>query len=436
MMTHEDAAFLCSVGPGTPMNAAFKRYWLVAGMSRDFPEPNSDPKRTTMLGEDYVLFRDDQGRIGCLREMCCHRGASLCLGRMERGGIRCVFHGWKFDVDGAILDMPNATDDRFKQRYRQPAYPVVEKGGLIFVYLGPSEEQPPFPNWRWLDFPEEQRFIAPVVYKANYVLAIDGGADSSHLTILHQDALRRQHPSTDNRVFERIMADAAPRFDVHSTEFGQFSAAFRTVTRADGTAYETCKTSVFAAPSTLITNGAYPDQGTFAFFTPVNSDMTIGYIGNYDAAWTSPEQSREAQRFMSLDAETLGRLGFSPESFDGPDRACRENNWHQDREGMRNGRFTGMPPFIPEDVIIAESIASIYDRTQESLIPADQVVVRIRRILMDMARDVRDGRKPIGIRTPVDYSRIYVGEGAVETDEDWTKITLPPEFARRGPLGA
>lgn len=436
MLSHEDNDFLCRVEPGSPMNAAFKRYWLAAGLSRDFPVPRSDPKRSTMLGEDYILFRDSEGRMGCLRERCCHRGASLCLGRCEEGGIRCVFHGWKFDVDGNILDMPNATSDNFKKRYRQPAFPVVEKGGLVFVYLGPPEEKPPFPNWRWLDFAPEQMFVTPVVYRTNYVQAIDGGADSSHLTTLHQDALTRAHPVSDNSVFQRIMADAAPRFDTYPTEFGQFSAAFRTVTRPDGTVFETCKTSVFAAPSTVITNGAYPDQGTFAFFTPIDTHQTIGYLGNYDNAWTSPDQPEAAKRFMSLDDETLDRLGFSPATANKRDRASRENNWHQDRDGMREGRFTGMPPFIPEDVIVAESMGSVYDRTEENLIPADQVVVRIRRILMEMARDVQEGRAPIGVRSPIDHSRIYVGEGSVETGENWAEITLPPEFVKKEELTA
>jgi phenylpropionate dioxygenase-like ring-hydroxylating dioxygenase large terminal subunit len=431
MMTREDNDFICRVEPGTPMNAAFKRYWLVAGLSRDFPGPNSDPKRSTLLGEDYVLFRDSKGRIGCLRELCCHRGASLCLGRIEDGGLRCIFHGWKFDVDGKILDMPNATDDRFKQRYRQPAFPVFEKGGLIFVYLGPKEEQPEPPGWRWLDFGPEQMFVSPVMYRTNYIQAIDGGADSSHLTTLHQDALTRPHPATDNSVFQRIMADAAPRFDIYPTEFGQFSAAFRTITRPDGTSYETCKTSVFAAPSTVITNGSYPDQGTFAFFTPVDSYTTAAYIGNYDSAWNTPEQPLAAMRYMSLDPETLGPLGFTPETVDREDRAGRENNWRQDRDGMRNGRFTGMAPFIPEDVIVAESMGAIYDRTQENLIPADQVVVRIRRILTDMARDVQEGRKPIGVRSPIDHSKIVVGEGPVETGENWADVVLPQEFVQR-----
>ena len=436
MLSREDNDFLCRVERGSPMNAAFKRYWLVAGLSRDFPVPSSDPRRSTMLGEDYVLFRDSEGRMGCLRELCCHRGASLCLGRSEEGGIRCIFHGWKFDVDGTIIDMPNAADDRFMKRYRQPAFPVVEKAGLVFVYLGPRDEQPPFPNWRWLDFAPEQMFVAPVIYKTNYIQAIDGGADSSHLTTLHQDALTRAHPVTDNSVFQRIMADPAPRFDTYPTEFGQFSAAFRTVTRPDGSTFETCKTSVFAAPSTVITNGAYPDQGTFAFFTPIDSGKTIGYLGNYDSAWTKPEEPLAAMQFMSLDRETLDRLGFSPETADKPDRASRENNWYQDRDGMRDGRFTGMPPFIPEDIIVAESMGSVYDRTEENLIPADQVVVRIRRILMDMARDVQEQRKPIGVRTQVDYSKICVGEGTVETGENWAEIILPPEFVQKEPVEA
>lgn len=436
MLSREENELLCRVEPGFPMHEAFKRYWLVAGLSSDHPRPDSDPKRSTILGEDYVLFRDSNGRMGCLDELCCHRGASLCLGRVEGGGIRCIFHGWQFDVDGKILDMPNATDDRFKQRYRQPSYPVVERGGLIWVYLGLPEQQPPVPNFKWLDYPPERYFISAVVYESNFTQAIDGGADSSHLTILHQDALKRLHPVLDNNVAGRILADAAPSFDTYDTEFGQFSAAIRTITKPDGSKFRSCKSSAFIAPSTVLVSGSNPDDGTFAFFIPVTSTRTIAYLGMFDVNWKTPESAAKAQRFMSIDPESLAQLGYSRETCDNPERPSRENNWHQDREGLRNGRFTGLVPFIPEDVAVSESMGAIYDRKKENLVPSDLVIVRIRRILMEMARDVQAGRAPIGLRTPIDQSRINCHEHMLEDGEIWHEVMVPPEFLRREPVKA
>ena len=427
MLSHEDNELMCRVEPGYPMHDAFKRYWLIAGLSEDHPAPDSNPKRSTILGEDYVLFRDSAGKMGCLRERCCHRGASLCLARVEEGGIRCIYHGWKFDTDGTVLDMPNTTDDRFKSRYRQQAFPVRERGGLIWVYLGPPEEEPPPPNYYWLDLPKEKYWLAPTIFKSNYTQVLDGGADSSHLSILHKNALSRTLDDADV-VRHRLLQDTAPVFDRVATEFGQFTVAIRRTPGPGGEPIETAKTSAFIAPSTVLVTPGTLDSATWAVATPVNSYETILYIGLFDRTWTSEQQRCESRAFMSLDPQTQERLGIAREHAERPNRFGRENNWMQDREAMRRSSFTGLTLFIPEDIAMAESVGAIYDRSEEHLVPADTAIVGIRRILIEMARDVQAGRKPIGIRSSVDTAKIGCWEARLDGNAHWTKVLIPQEF--------
>ncbi|HEY5271744.1 MAG TPA: Rieske 2Fe-2S domain-containing protein, partial [Acidimicrobiales bacterium] len=145
MLSHEENDYLCRVGPGTPMGAALRRYWIPACLSADLPEADSDPVRIRRVGEDLVAFRDTNGVVGILDEQCCHRGASLAFGRVEECGIRCLYHGWKYAVDGTILETPNMADSRYRQAIKAPAYPVCEVGDIVWVYLGPPELIPPEP---------------------------------------------------------------------------------------------------------------------------------------------------------------------------------------------------------------------------------------------------------------------------------------------------
>jgi phthalate 4,5-dioxygenase len=427
MLTHEDNELLCRVEPGTPMHEAFKRYWLVAGRVKDLGGPDCDPQRVTILCEDYVMFRDSAGKVGFLRERCCHRGASLCLGRNEEGGIRCIYHGWKFAVDGTVLDTPNTTDEKFKTRYRQPSFPAVELGGLIWVYLGPKELQPPLPDYYWLHYDDSKRDIAPVMFNANYTQAVDGGADSSHLTILHQDALGRTTGRLDD-VRERILKNSAPRFETYPTDFGQFSVAVRTVPGADGEMIESARVSAYIAPSTVQVTGGIKGRGGWGVATPVTSEKTIFYIGVFDKDGVG-DWADQAQRFQNIDDESLHRIGIHPNSPDREEKFSRANNWGQDRAKMKAGKaFAGLHLFIPEDIAVAESAGAIYDRSEENLVPADQVIVRIRRILMDIARDVKAGRQPLGLRDAVDTSAIYTAEATLQPGDDWRQVALPPEF--------
>lgn len=430
MLSKADNDLLCRVEPGTPMHKAFKHYWLPAGLSTDV-EPDGAPRRVTLLCEDYVMFRDSEGRVGFMRERCCHRGASLCLGRVEESGIRCIYHGWKFAVDGSILDMPNTTDDRFKARYRQPAYPIVERGGLIWVYLGPADAQPPPPDYYWLDYPEAQRFISPVLFETNYTQAIDGGADSSHLTILHQDALRRMLDNTDQGVRDRVLADAAPKFDTFDTDFGQFSVAIRTSQGSDGTPSITARTSAFIALSTVLVTGGDRGNATWGVVVPITSEKCVFYIGMFNDQFVDT-QAIEGARYMNVDEDSLERLGIGRDSTGREAKFSRANNWAQDRSSMSDGTlFTGLPLFIPEDIAVAESAGPIYDRSEENLVPADQAIVRIRRILLDAARNAEAGRLPLGVERPVDTAQIFTQEVKLHQGDDWREVALPEAFRKR-----
>ena len=190
MLPRSDNERICRVGAGTPMGEVFRRYWLPVCVSTQIARPDSDPLRVSLLGERLVAFRDTNGKVGVLQELCPHRGASLAIGRVEECGIRCLYHGWKFAVDGTLLDTPNNRDENFKKRVKATAYPVQEEGGLVWAYLGPADKVPAFTRYAFMDAAHDHRVILRVNTKANYLQLLEGGFDSSHVGILHSNVAR------------------------------------------------------------------------------------------------------------------------------------------------------------------------------------------------------------------------------------------------------
>ena len=186
MLTVEENRYLTAVGRDTPMGKFLRRFWIPAVLAAELPAPDSDPVRVRLLGENYVAFRDSDGRVGILDEYCTHRGASLALGRCEGGGLRCLYHGWKFGVDGTIMETPNVRGNRVRERLRAPAYPTQEMGGVIWVYLGPIDTKPSLPNFPFMQVPPEHRDMHRIVLNANWVQIVESGIDESHAGILHQ----------------------------------------------------------------------------------------------------------------------------------------------------------------------------------------------------------------------------------------------------------
>src|SRR5919197_1324165 len=237
MLSPEENELICRVGPGTPTGNLFREYWLPALLSEELPSPDSDPVRVLMLGEQLIAFRDTNGKIGLLAHNCPHRGASLFFGRNEEAGLRCVYHGWKFDVAGQCIDMPNEpAESDFKQKVRAVAYPTHESGGIVWTYLGPADKQLPFRNFGTDDLPRDQWRASKTLTYCNFVQAMEGNLDTAHISFLHRslddgsladDGTDRPGYSTQD-VSTRIKAqNRAPRVEVQDTQYGFRYAGIR-----------------------------------------------------------------------------------------------------------------------------------------------------------------------------------------------------------------
>src|SRR5690348_12505921 len=195
MLSKEQNELLCRVGPGTPMGELMRQYWIPALLASEVAQPDSDPLRVRLLGEDLIAFRDTRGKVGLIQNNCPHRGASLFFGRNEESGLRCVYHGWKFARDGTCVDMPNEpAESDFKSKVRATAYPTCERGGVIWAYMGPRSEPPPLPDLEWMAVPAENRVMSKTLRACNWVQALEGDIDTAHLYFLHS---RLENPETE-----------------------------------------------------------------------------------------------------------------------------------------------------------------------------------------------------------------------------------------------
>jgi len=432
MLSREDNALICEVEGDTPMRRTIKRYWLpvlpAASVISD-----GDPVKVTVMGEHYVVFRDSVGRVGVLNERCAHRGASLCLGRVQDGGIRCIYHGWKYDVSGQIQEMPNYNGDVSKTRYRQPAYPAREAANVVWAYFGAPDKQPRFPKYPVFDLPSDQVVVQEWFIDANFVQVMEGLVDSSHLGVLHQDSVASRTKAADqagrtDAVYRQMAQDLAPGIDCKETEFGFHYAALRKLTTAEGL-FDVARITAFALP--FINFSA--NNSTMLAGVPAANGRTQMFEFNWD--WERPfDDQRRAQilSFHGISSEILDELGISRRTYGKQDRPSWLNNYMQDREAMHRGEtFSGLPDFQPEDVAITTSQGPISDRTTEHLLPSDQAVVRMRRVLIESARRVMRDEEPIGLESEV----VPRGaQGTVPEGQPWETL-LQDESALRRSFG-
>ena len=428
MLSRADNELMCRVGPGTGMGAAMRRFWIPALLSADLPAPDCDPRRVELLGESFVAFRDTNGNVGLLDEFCCHRNASLTLGRVEGCGIRCIYHGWKFAVDGTVMETPNVADPNFKNRFKARAYPVREAGGFIWTYLGSVEQQPAFPNWPWFDLPASNRLNAVAVVECNYVQVLEGLVDSSHLSVLHFGQLAASGDTDLDfaKVTSHMQFDAAPRIEAETTDFGFHYCAQRKIATEAGERVE-ARVTAFLPPFVV----ANPNKDLWFAVVPISDDRTLFHHVWFDSETRFGEEPLRSQqlKFVGLDAEALDRHGMSLATCDSDRRPGYANNFHQSRDALRKGHFTGLHSFTQEDMAVAASAGVLRDRTKEMLSTADIAIVHLYRTLLACARQGRDAQEPIGLN--VDARRITGTHGSLEPGVNWR--TLVP--AHRSPGG-
>jgi phthalate 4,5-dioxygenase len=420
MLSKDDNERMCRVGPGTPMGVALRRYWMPALLASELPEPDGDPVPVELLGESFVAFRDTNGKIGFLDEACCHRGASLALGRVEECGIRCIYHGWKFAVDGAVLETPNVPDPEFKKRFKAKAYPVEEAGGLLWVYLGPAEQKPQFHRWPWLSLPKSNVLTTIHLEDCNYVQIIEGLLDSTHLGLLHSDGLSRSaEVELDYAKKVGVMqADLAPRLEAEETNFGFHYAALRSNSAAG--ALE-ARVTAYVAPFTIL--NANGDIATIV--VPVNDHRTLFFTVFWSVDQKMNEEPLRSQqlKFVGLADETLAAFGISRDTIGKPDTPTPQNRFHQDREAMRRGRtFSGLPGIIAEDVAVSVSAGLIRDRSREVLSTADVAIQRLYRTLLAIARKVESAETPIGLDGSVDDTKVVGANGQLAAGQPWQAL--------------
>lgn len=394
MLSVEDNMTMCQVGAGTPMGEALRRYWVPVLSSYQLPEPDCDPVKVEIFGETYVAFRNTEGAVGILDEHCIHRSASLALGRVEDGGIRCLFHAWKFSVDGTVLETPTVADPRFKTRFKARAYPVREGGGMIWTYVGPKELEPPFPHWRYFDCPPERRLTVTLVVDCNFVQVQEALVDSAHLTILHQDAFKKNSSIDFVQNTTGVAQHADPKIEVEDTTFGFHYVAMRPTPTDEGEKVMARITSFVAPFHILNANGDF-----VGMIVPIDDHRTLHhFVWWSETKEISQDPHRAAQLdFTGLAESTLQQFGLHPKTWYEQGKPSRLNNFLQDREAMRKGAWSGLPVFFPEDVAMLVSSGKIRDRSKEMLSPADAAIGRLYRTLLTIARQVEHGESPTGV---------------------------------------
>jgi phenylpropionate dioxygenase-like ring-hydroxylating dioxygenase large terminal subunit len=357
------------VGPGQPMGDLLRRYWQPVLLTEELGEPDGEPVPVRLLGEDLVAFRDTAGRVGVLDQHCAHRRASLLYGRNEACGLRCLYHGWKFDVTGQVVDMPNdAPDSQFKTRVRIKSYQVREAAGVIWVYMGPDQEAPPpLPAERW---GTAGHFGASrVLLDCNFVQGMEGGIDSSHAGVLHESTVSEStsHPVHRSPLFGIESKDNAPRLEVAVEPTGLRCAAFRSV---EGSSELYLRVTAYVFPNLISVPWPEGVPRMCNVFVPIDDQQTWVWYMWHD---TQELDLPVLKAYSGLDDLTS--------DFHSPRNLANRHN--QDRTRMRAGHFTGIRGISSEDGAMQESQGAIADRSAEHLCRADLAIVRLRRLLLE-----------------------------------------------------
>jgi phthalate 4,5-dioxygenase len=416
MLSREENELLTRVGQGTPMGDTLRRYWIPALLSEEVAEPDGAPVRVRLLGEDLVAFRDTEGRIGLLDEFCPHRRASLFFGRNEECGLRCVYHGWKFDVDGACVDMMNEPEDsQFGHKIRITTYPTVELGDIVWTYMGPPALRPPLPKFAWTQEPASRRHVSKVIQENNWLQGLEGGIDTSHAPIMHR-LLSETSTRSGFKPSNPFVRGKAPKLVVDITDYGYQYAGVRPL----GEAEQHIRTYHFIMPFHQIRpsrseSGLQTNAGHI--WVPIDEENTMVY--NWVSSTSGPltEEDR-LERMLGNGPGDVDQVTFRS-------KKNRHNNYLLDRDVQRAESFTGIDGINAQDRAIQESMGRIVDRSKEHLGPADKAIIQARRLLRQAVKTVEDGGSPAG--TGASYYGLTANEGVLPRDADWRDALTPKE---------
>jgi nitrite reductase/ring-hydroxylating ferredoxin subunit len=428
MLTPEDNEILTRVGPGMLMGNLLRRYWQPALLSSELPEADCPPVRVRLLGEDVIAFRETTGAVGLVANACPHRGASMFFGRNEEAGLRCVYHGWKFDVSGACVDMPSEpAESNFKSKVRIKAYPTHESGGIVWTYMGPKEKMTAFRNLGSEDVPAESQRATKVISYCNWIQGLEGNIDTTHISFLHggrtpfnpsefpegDDSDKPGYPTLAMRGYiHRMVGD--PYLEVQDTWYGFRYAGIRPTPNGN----INVRVSDFIMPLTTYVPQPY---------LPVGGDSAILMVPrDDDTYWRYGIDMKPAIRNWQMDSNRYDVPSFGPGTrntgLGGGEQ--KRNQWADndyliDREDQRSKSYSGIQGIAQQDMAVTESMGAVMDRTHEHLGTSDKAIIRMRRMLIDAAKNLAQGIDPPATDPSLPWTSIRSAERNITPDDDW-----------------
>ena len=423
MLSRAENQTLTQTDRGTPMGDVMRRYWMPALLSEELPGADCPPVRVKLLGEKLVAFRDTAGRIGLLDEFCPHRLASLFLGRNEEDGLRCVFHGWKFDVKGRCLDMMNEPPDSdFKDKMSIKSYPTAEAGGVVWAYLGPGGRMPLPPNFEWTRVPATHCHVSKNRQECNWLQGLEGGIDTAHAPILHRTISADTNRSGIG-MNTNFVTGGAPSLEVDVTDYGFRYVGVRDLGEEGN--YVRAYHCVMPFHQFRPRQAGYQGQPAKPhvaghMWVPMDDEncMIYNFVYSFgdepitEEEWLEMEQGygRGPDDLLS-DYSTKGNYG---------------NDWLIDRQVQKTETFTGIDGINAQDVAVQESMGPIVDRTRENLARSDMAIVAARRMLLEASRTVADGGDPPGMGDS--YYRVRAIEDIVPNGVQWRDVLMPEMY--------
>lgn len=422
MLRKEHNDYLTQTGAGTPMGRMFRCYWIPALLASELPKAGCAPVRIKLLGEEMVAVRDRSGRYGLIEEFCAHRRVSLWFGRVEDDGIRCPYHGWKYATDGRCMEIPSEPDDSdVHTRVKMKAYPLIKLGDVLWTYMGPPELQPPEPEWEFATVPSDQTFTSKRIQENNWLQAMEGGIDSSHVSWLHRGNLNSDPLFKGAAANKYNLQDAKPVFEVVETDGGLAIGARRNA--ENGTWYWRITPWVMPSFTMVPPRGDHPLHGHF--WIPIDDETCWAWSFDYHP--TRPLSSSERQ---AMEDGKGVHVKYVPGTF--RPLANKDNDYLIDREAQQDGRsISGVEGIGMQDAALQESMGPIVDRSREHLVGTDRGIVLARSRLLRACRTLEEtGVLPPGIDAA--HQRIRSTAMILPAEQPFDEAARPAMEARGG----
>lgn len=410
MLVKEKNDLLTQTGPGTPMGDLYRCYWIPALLAEELPGPDCDPVRVKLLSERLIAFRDSDNRLGLMDERCAHRRVSLWFGRNEEGGLRCPYHGWKFDVNGQCIDIPSEPEtSKICNKIKLTAYSLVEKGGVLWAYMGDPEKKPPLPEYEFCTVKPEQRFISKRLQESNWLQALEGGIDSSHVSFLHSGNLNTDPLFKGAGGNKYNIADKQPVFEVVDNPGGLLIGARRMA--EDNQYYWRITPWVMPSFTMVPPRGDHPVHGHF--WIPIDDEHCWAWSFDYKGARDLTADERQSMQ------DGLGiHCKYVPGTF--IPEANSSNDYLMDREAQRSGlAYSGIHGIAIQDGSLQESMGAICDRTKEVLVATDKGIMMTRRRLFKAIANLQEnGELPPGVDP--DSHKVRSASVLLPRDQEYT----------------